>query len=226
MAKILVVEDEKNLAVLIKNWLERESHLVDTVQDGLTALHYLKVSRYDFVILDWMLPKLSGLEVCKQYRAEGGDAHILMLTAKDSLDEKGAGFDVGVDDYLTKPFELRELAMRIKAHMRRAQSSSNACFKLRDIEVDTHDHYVRKNGLDVHLQPKEFRLLEYFIRHPHRVFSAEELLSAIWESDTLAQTETVRGHITRIRKKLDSTDKPSIIATVHGVGYKLGPTDA
>jgi DNA-binding response OmpR family regulator len=169
-----------------------------------------------------MLPGLSGIDVCQSYRSNGGNASVIMLTAKDSLSDKEVGFASGADDYLTKPFELKELAMRVKAQLRRAETTKHTTFQVQDIEIDISDHRVIKGGEEVYLLPKEFRLLEFFVRHPNRVFSAEELLSAVWESDSIAQNDSVRGHITRLRKKLDSPGKPSIIVTVHGVGYRLG----
>lgn len=222
MAKILVVEDERDLATLIAGWLRRDHHLVEIVHDGNEAMHHLMVSDYDVIVLDWMLPGISGVNVCQSYRQNGGNASIIILTAKESLQDKEVGFAAGADDYITKPFELKELAMRVKAQLRRAETSKHATFNISDIEVDIEEHRVKKSGKEVYLLPKEFRLLEFFVRHPNRVFSAEELLSAVWESDSIAQNDSVRGHITRLRKKLDSPGKPSIIITVHGVGYKLG----
>jgi DNA-binding response OmpR family regulator len=222
VAKILVVEDERDLATLIAGWLKRDHHLVEVVSDGAEAMHHLSVSDYDVIVLDWMLPNLSGVDVCERYRKSGGNAWIIMLTAKDTLNDKEIGFAAGADDYITKPFELKELAMRIKAQLRRAETTKHATYTFNDIDIDVENHRVRKEGEDIYLLPKEFRLLEFFVRHPNRVFSAEELLSAVWESDSIAHNDSVRGHITRLRKKLDSPGKPSIIITVHGVGYRLG----
>lgn len=222
MAKILVVEDERDLATLIAGWLRRDHHLVEVVYDGNEAMHHLMVSDYDVIVLDWMLPGTNGVNVCQQYRANGGNASVIILTAKESLQDKEIGFAAGADDYLTKPFELKELAMRVKAQLRRAETTKHAVFNIQDIAVDIEEHRVIKAGKEVYLLPKEFRLLEFFVRHPNRVFSAEELLSSVWESDSIAQNDSVRGHITRLRKKLDTPGKPSIIITVHGVGYKLG----
>lgn len=222
MAKILIVEDERDLATLMAGWLKRDHHLVEVVHDGIEALHHLMVSDYDVIVLDWMLPGTSGIEVCQSYRKNGGNASVIMLTAKESLNDKEIGFAAGADDYVTKPFELKELAMRIKAQLRRAETSKHATFNINDIEIDIEEHRVTKCGEEVYLLPKEFRLLEFFVRHPNRVFSSEELLSSVWESDSIAQNDSVRGHITRLRKKLDTPGKPSIILTVHGVGYRLG----
>lgn len=222
MAKILVVEDEKDLATLVAGWLKRDHHLVEVVHNGDDALNHLLTSDYDVIVLDWMLPKVSGVDICQTYRSRGGNGSVIMITAKDSLTDKEQGFASGADDYLTKPFELKELTMRIKAQLRRAEITRHTSFHINDIEIDIEDHRVIKGGSEVYLLPKEFRLLEFFVRHPNRIFSAEELLSAVWESDSTAQNDSVRGHITRLRKKLDSPGRPSIILTVHGVGYRLG----
>ena len=222
MAKILIVEDENDLAQLVKNWLGREHHLVETSDDGLEALIRMETNKYDVVILDIMLPSLNGMELCRRYRKGGGTAGIIMLTAKGHVDDKESGLDAGADDYMTKPFQLKELAARVRAVLRRNHGQTLDVIKFRDLEIDIHEFKVTKGGIEVHLLPKEFRLLEFFLRHPHQVFSAEEILASVWESDTEALLDTVRGHITRLRKKLDTPGSISIIATVYGVGYKLG----
>lgn len=222
MAKILVVEDETDLAELVKNWLVKDHHLVESVSNGLDALIRMETNKYDVVLLDMMLPSLDGLEILKRYRKAGGSAGVIMLTARAHVDDKELGLDAGADDYLTKPFQLKELAARVRAVLRRNHVPTQDVLKFRDLVIDPQEFKVLKGENDVHLLPKEFRLLEFFVRHPHQVFSAEDLLSSVWESDTEALLDTVRGHITRLRKKLDSPGESSIIATVYGVGYKLG----
>jgi len=226
MARILVVEDEKDLSKLIADWLRRDHHLVEQAFDGKSALGQMKSSSFDVIVLDWMLPEMEGTEVCRKYRQAGGNAAIIMLTARQSLDDKAEGFEAGADDYLTKPFQLKELAMRVKALLRRSSAEHHTTLSIRNIELDIENHRVLKNGKEVHLLPKEFRLLEFLLRHPQRVFSADELLDSVWEMETNAHHDTVRGHVTRVRKKLDSEGEPSVIVTVHGVGYKLGTEDA
>lgn len=223
MAKILVVEDERDLAGLVRNWLLRDHHLVELAEDGETALDLIALNSYDVIILDLMLPGLDGMEVCRRYRHALGRTPILMLTAKDSVEDKEAGLDAGADDYLSKPFALKELAARVRALLRRGATEPRNLISIRDIVIDIGEHRVLKGGEEVHLLPKEFRLLEFLARHPHQVFSAEELLSSVWESDTAALLDTVRGHIQRLRKKLDTTGRPSIISTVYGLGYKIEP---
>ncbi|MBA4077556.1 MAG: DNA-binding response regulator [Cyanobacteria bacterium PR.023] len=222
MAKILIVEDEADLAELVKNWLVKDHHLVEIADDGLEALIRMETNNYDVVILDIMLPSVNGMEICKRYRKSGGSAGIIMVTAKGHVDDKETGLDSGADDYMTKPFQLKELAARVRAVLRRNHGQAQDVMRFRDLEIDVNEFKVLKGGHEVHLLPKEFRLLEFFLRHPHQVFSAEDILSSVWESDTEALLDTVRGHITRVRKKLDTAGAPSIIATVYGVGYKLG----
>ncbi|HMO20877.1 MAG TPA: response regulator transcription factor [Candidatus Melainabacteria bacterium] len=222
MAKILLVEDEVDLARLIQNWLTREHHLVEIVNDGSLAINQLKTYNYDLVLLDIMLPGMSGVDVCKEFRQARGNTLILTTRAGFSREKKKKEFTAGADDYLTKPFHLKELDFRVKALLRRSNVTRSNIFNIGDeIMVDADEHQVMKNGEEVHLLPKEFRLLEFLARHPNRVFSSEELLENVWESDSSYHNDTVRGHITRLRKKLDSPGKPSIISTVYGVGYKL-----
>lgn len=226
MAKILIVEDEVDLADLVKGWLVKDHHLVEIAADGIDALIKMETSKYDVVLLDLMLPSMDGLEILKKYRKGGGSAGVIMITARSHVDDKEVGLDAGADDYLTKPFQLKELAARVRAVLRRNHSPVSDVLKFRDLTIDPHEFRVLKGDEEVHLLPKEFRLLEFLVRHPNQVFSAEELLASVWESDTDALLDTVRGHITRLRKKLDSEGMSSIIATVYGVGYKLGPENA
>lgn len=221
MAKILIVEDERDLCGLVRNWLTREKHLVEEAENGLDALTQLGLSKFDVIILDLMLPGMNGMEVCRRYRQQLGYTPILMLTAKNTVEDKEAGLDAGADDYLTKPFHLKELAARVRALLRRGQSQPDNNLKVKDITIDTNQCLVKKASQVVHLLPKEYRLLEFLARHPNHVFSAEELLASVWESDTPALLDTVRGHIKRLRKKLDTPGAESIISTIYGLGYKI-----
>ncbi|MBX9721293.1 MAG: response regulator transcription factor [Candidatus Obscuribacterales bacterium] len=221
MAKILLVEDEHDLAQLMCGWLQREHHLVETFENGIDAYGTIQVNKYDVIILDILLPGMNGLEICRQYRKSRGMTPILMVTAKNTVEDKEAGLDAGADDYITKPFALKELAARVRALLRRGQSLPSNQLHIRDIVIDPVDYTVSKSGQQIHLLPQEFRLLEFLARHPNQVFSAEELLASVWESDTPAMLDTVRGHIKRIRRKLDTPGEQSIITNVYGVGYKL-----
>lgn len=221
MAKILIVEDERDLCGLVRNWLTKEKHLVEQTDNGLDALTQLALSKFDVIILDLMLPGMNGLEVCRRYRQQLGYTPILMLTAKNTVEDKEVGLDAGADDYLTKPFHLKELAARVRALLRRGPSQPDNNLHVKDITIDTNQCLVKKANHVVHLLPKEYRLLEFLARHPNHVFSAEELLASVWESDTPALLDTVRGHIKRLRKKLDTPGAPSIISTMYGLGYKI-----
>jgi len=221
MAKILLVEDEDDISDLITAWLAKDHHVVEVASSGEAALDLLRVYPFDVLILDWMLPGISGVEVCRDFRTRGGTTPILMLTAKSHVNEKERGLDAGADDYLTKPFELKELSARIRALLRRPVSFSGTVLKVGSIVLDTSTHQVTKDGEELQLLPKEFALLAFFMRHPNQVFSAEALLDRVWSSDSEASPETIRTYIKRLRKKIDDKDKPSMVGTVHGVGYKL-----
>jgi DNA-binding response OmpR family regulator len=167
------------------------------------------------------LPELSGIELCRQYRSRGGTAPVLMLTGKGTISDKESGFDAGADDYLTKPFHMKELSMRLRALLRRATAFTGDVLRVKDIELEPSNHRATRNGADLNLLPKEFALLEFLMRHPNQVFSAEALLSRVWASETDTTVDAVSTCIKRLRKKIDSEDQPSLIRTVHGVGYKL-----
>lgn len=220
MAKLLIVEDELDLAELMSNWLRKEQHLVEMSANGNDALHCLKVNCYDLMILDLMLPGASGLEVCNRYRLNAGAMPILIVTARSSVHDKEIGLDLGADDYLTKRFDLKELAARVRALLRRGETRGDR-YRIGDVLIEVSKHRVTKDGIEVRLLPQEYRLLEFFVRHSQHVFSAEQLLQSVWESDSIAMVDSVRGHIQRIRKKLDTPQKESIISTVHGLGYKV-----
>lgn len=220
MAKLLLVEDEIDLAKQLEDWFKREQHTVDVVHSGQEALNHLKVSKYDLVILDWMLPQLSGLEVLQHLRSRNNRTPVIMLTAKDSEDDKEKGLDSGADDYVTKPFSLRELSARTRAALRRSSQAANTILSSGDIELDPVSRTVSKSSLELHLEPKEFNLLEFFMRHPKQVFSADALIDRVWPSDTLVSTDAIRTYIKILRKKLDNE---RIIQNVRGVGYKFEP---
>lgn len=226
MAKILVVEDEPDFSELVGEWLKSQHHVVEIVGSGEDALDRLRFYKYDIVVLDWMLPGVSGLDVCKEFRSHGGTTPILLLTAKRHVDEKEQGLDAGADDYLTKPFEMKELSARIRALLRRPQAFAGAVLQVGDLVLEPNTYKVTRNGEDLTLLPKEFALLEFLMRHPNQVFSAEALLDRVWSSDSEASPETIRTYIKRLRKKIDVDGQPSVLSTVHGVGYKLEASQA
>ncbi len=219
MAKVLVIEDEADLSGPIKDWLSREQHLVELAENGIEALEKLAVYKFDLIVLDLMIPGVSGMDVCKRFRSQGGTTPILMLTAKSAVEDKEQGLDAGADDYLTKPFHLKELSARVRALLRRHTQSSGPELKIGNICLDVLSRKVTLSGEEVHLVPREFSLLEFLMRHANQVFSAEALLDRVWASDTMASPDTIRTYIKILRKKLGN--EGSLIRTVHGVGYKL-----
>lgn len=221
MAKILIVEDNSELMDNVRDWLTQEQYVVDCCTDGVEALAYLGTYEYDAIVLDWTLPKMSGIEVCKQYRSQGGSTPIIMLTGRRTLDDKEIGLDAGADDYLTKPFEVRELSARIRALLRRAPKVAGDVLKAGHLALDKETHKVTKNGQEVHLMPKEFAILELMMTYPSKIFSAESLIERVWSSSSDASPEIVRKYINRLRAQVDTEGAPSVIRTVHGVGYAL-----
>ncbi|MBY0549816.1 MAG: response regulator transcription factor [Candidatus Obscuribacterales bacterium] len=222
MAKILVVEDDVDLSSKVSEWLSFEQHLVEVVYDGQEAYDRLRVYSYECVILDWDLPKMTGLEVCKQFRNHGGHTPILMLTGKDAIAEKEAGLDAGADDYLTKPFHLKELSARIRALLRRpVQSYTGGTIKTGELELDPLSRRVTRNGSEIILQPKEYALLEFFMRHPNEVFSPDALINRVWNSESDTSADTIYTYMKVLRRKISPEAPGSLIKTVHGVGYKL-----
>lgn len=221
MAKILIVEDDKDLSCMIADLLRAEHYMVETAGDGPTAQQMLRLFKYDLIVLDWMLPGLSGTAICEEFRNHGGATPILMLTAKVSVAEKEIGLDAGADDYLTKPFNPRELLARIRALLRRPQVVTAREIQLGVLKLDTKTCRVYKGSREIKLLPKEINLLELFMRYPNQIFSSEALLERVWTADSTASFDTVRTYIKTLRKKIDSTDGASYIRTVHGVGYRF-----
>lgn len=223
MTKILIVDDEPDLAEGLKRSLVREQYVVEVAHDGEAAMDMLKISKYDLIVLDWMMPKQNGLEVCRWLRNKRDKTPVLMLTARGELDDKEMGLDSGADDYLTKPFQLREFQARVRAILRRAGDMDNGevmtCGK---ITLHVRARKVERSGEQVKLEPKEFNLLEFLMRHPDQVFSADALVQRVWTSDTEVLSDAVRVYIRMLRKKLDVPGEPSIVETVHGSGYRLG----
>lgn len=221
MAKILLVEDEVDLAGVVKDWLEEEElNLVEHAQDGPLALDMLSKHNYDLLILDLMLPGIDGMQVCREFRNRGGTIPILMLTARNNLNSKEAGLDAGADDYLTKPFHMREMAARVRALLRR-RGTPRSSLSVADITLDRNSCTARKADNELHLLPKEFMLLEYLMLHENTVVSVDTLIDQIWGSYSSVTAETVRSNIKTLRKKIDTEGQASIIKNIYGMGYKL-----
>ncbi len=220
MAKILIIEDNEDLANSVRTFLMFEHHTVEHINDGLTASDHLRSFQYDLILLDWNLPRMEGIDILRRFRELGGKTPVLMLTGHDDVDEKMRGLDTGADDYLTKPFQMKELGARVRALLRRPAAISNSnLLEAGNITIDTQKYRVTVNGEAMTLVPKEFQLLEFFMRHPNQVFSAEALLNRVWPSDSEATTEALRTALKRLRKKVDPDG--NLLRTVHGVGYIL-----
>jgi DNA-binding response OmpR family regulator len=220
MAKILLIEDDSVLASTVCDWLTAERHNVDRAGDGADGLEKLRFYKYDLVILDWMLEHLSGIEILQEMRRLSIFTPVLMLTGRDSLNDKETGLDAGADDYLTKPFHMKELSARLRALLRRPPNLVELA-QFGDLVVDQGTHKVTKGGLELKLLPTEFALLEFLLRHPNQVFSQEALLDRVWPSQSDATSYALTSCIKRLRRKLDDKNQESIIKTVYGVGYKL-----
>lgn len=224
---ILVVEDETAIATLLRYNLEREGYRVSTASDGEEALVLAAERNPDLILLDWMLPMLSGLEVCRRLRRlpTTRSTPIVMLTARGEEGDMIRGLDSGADDYMTKPFSVSELLARVKAVLRRTRPSVDSMnLTFADVALDLTAHRVHRNGCEIHLGPTEFRLLRYLMEHPGRVFSREQLLDAVWGSDVYVELRTVDVHIRRLRKALNSDGGPDIVRTVRSAGYALDET--
>jgi len=222
MAKILLVEDDDILGDQITNWLENEHHNVEFCSDGLEGAEKLEYHKYDVVVIDWGLPNLSGIEIIRKFRAAGGLTPVLILTGKGQVHEKEEGLEAGADDYVTKPFEIRELSARIKALLRRPQNFVGTRMEAPGLIIDTNEHRAYCGSCEVSLQPKEFDLLEFLVRHKGRVVKTQALLEHVWSSDSFVTSETIYTYVRALRKKIDEAGGNSnIIQTVRGVGYSV-----
>ena len=221
---VLVVEDEDALATLLRYNLEKDGYHVGVAVDGEEALMMASERLPDLVILDWMLPKVPGIEVCRRLRAkpDARNIPIIMLTARGEESDRIRGLDTGADDYVTKPFSTTELLARVRAVLRRIRPGlADDRLVFGDIVVDRVSYRVKRGERDVHLGPTEFRLLDYFMQHPGRVFSREQLLDAVWGSDVYVEARTVDVHVGRLRKALNEVDEIDPIRTVRSAGYAL-----
>ena len=229
-AHILIVEDESALVELLRYNLEKEGYRVTVAVDGEEGLSAVEDSKPDLVILDWMLPLVSGLEVCRQIRRKPATRTlpIIMLTARSEETDRVRGLEIGADDYITKPFSPSELMARVRAVLRRAQpSAANDVLSYGGLVMDLAAHRVLRNGRHVHLGPTEFRLLKFLMERPGRVYSREQLLDAVWGQDIYVEPRTVDVHIRRLRKAINGPADPDLIRTVRSAGYaldELGPS--
>lgn len=225
MAKILIIEDDVILSDQLVNWLDAEHYNCEQSEDGLEGLEKLTYHRYDVIVIDWDLPRLSGVEIVRKFRAAGGATPILILTGKGRVQDKEEGLNAGADDYLTKPFELRELSARLKALLRRPAGFAGTTLEGGGLTADTTQRRVFCNGTEISLQAKEFDLLEFLLRHQGKVLKTQELLEHVWSSDSFVTSETLYTYIRALRKKIEDAGGQNVIHTVRAVGYILRQPD-
>lgn len=221
---IVIAEDEAAVSELLRYNLESEGYETAIASDGDEAMLLIDERIPDLMLLDWMLPKISGIEICRRVRTrqETANLPIIMLTARTEEADRIRGLETGADDYVTKPFSTNELMARVKAVLRRIRPAlMDDKITVGDIQIDRTTHRVQRGGKDIHLGPTEFRLLEYFAQHPGRVFSREQLLDGVWGSDVYVEARTVDVHIGRLRKALMSQGGDNPIRTVRSAGYSL-----
>lgn len=223
LMRILVVEDETKLAEVLSEGLAKKGYAVDVVTDGAKAFTRISLYRndYDLVILDLMLPSMSGLDICKQMRAEGITTPILVLTARSETEHKVELLLAGADDYLVKPFSFTELTARIQAILRRPAASVPSVLQVLDIELNPAERTASRDGVPLSLTLKEFGLLEYFLRHPNQVVNREDLITHLWDFNYESFSNVVDVHVKNLRQKLDRGASPSILETIRGIGYRL-----
>lgn len=223
MARILLVEDDRDQATTIDEWLTAEHHNVVIAYDGEEGAYRIDNDVFDVIVLDWDLPKMTGIDVLKRYRVKKGSTPVIMLTGKGSIADRESGLDGGADDYLTKPFSLRELSARIRALLRRPGEVKSNVLTVRNLVLDPVKHSVTKNGEEVMLLPRDFALLEFFMRNLDVVFSTDALIQRVWEDDSDVTSDALRTAIKRLRKKLDDgeDESKSVIENIPRVGYRM-----
>jgi two-component system, OmpR family, response regulator QseB len=225
--KILLVEDDDRIAKPLAEALKYQNHGVEIARDGIEGWDYAMAVQYDLILLDLMLPKLDGLTLCKRLRANGSQALILMLAARDTTTDKVVGLDAGADDYLVKPFKLEELAARIRALSRRSVETKSPILSHGQLHLDAGTCRVTYGEAPLTLTPKEYRILECFLRSPAQVFPRAILLDKLWDLDQSSGEETIKTHITNLRRKLKTVGCPEdVIETIYGIGYRLNNTQS
>lgn len=221
--RILLVDDEEQFTAVLAEGLRHKGYAVDTLNDGVKGYTRISLHRndYDLVILDLMLPGMSGLDICRQMRAEGISLPILVLTGRSEEEQKVNLLHAGADDYLVKPFSFEELAARIQAILRRPKEAVPTRLRVLDIELDPTERTASRDGVPLTLTLKEFGLLEYFLRHPNQVINREDLIAHLWDFNYESFSNVVDVHVKNLRKKLDMGQEPSLIETIRGIGYRL-----
>jgi two-component system, OmpR family, manganese sensing response regulator len=224
--KILLVDDEPALAEPLSRLLTREGYIVDVATDGRVGSNLASGGSYDLLILDWMLPQLSGLQICQQLRDRGDLTPVLFLTAKDTLDDRVLGLDAGADDYLVKPFELRELLARVRALLRRVQTvdlqSTQSRLRVDDLELDLDNQLAYVQGRSIELSEKETQLLGYLMQHAGQVLTHQQIQAYLWGEETAPSSNVLAALVRLLRRKIEVKGSPELIQTVYGKGYRIG----
>lgn len=218
---IVVVEDEEKLARFIEMELKYEGYDVNVSNDGLTGLTQIRNTNPDLVILDWMMPGMTGLEVCRRLRQTGSKVPVILLTAKDDVSDRVAGLDAGADDYLVKPFSIEELLARIRAHLRRTQDTEEEVLRFEDLMLNRQTREVTRGDRPIELTAKEFDLLEYLLSYPRQVITRDRILEEVWGYDFMGDSNIIEVYIRYLRLKLEADNEKRLIQTVRGVGYVL-----
>jgi DNA-binding response OmpR family regulator len=220
--RVLIVEDERKIAAYMKRGLEEQGYAVDNVYSGNEALDWIEATLYDIIVLDIMLPGVDGLTICRQLRQNGNRTPILMLTARDAVDDRVNGLDAGADDYLIKPFALKELLARLRAISRRGTDTPrNPVLQVADLSLDTLTRRVRRGGKLINLTAKEYAILECLMREPERVLTRTQIAEHVWNYDVYNQSNVVDVYIKNLRRKIDNGFDLKLIHTVRGAGYRL-----
>lgn len=223
--RILLVEDEPDAALMLAKGLREQAYAIDIAPDGETALEQAFLNDYDLIILDCMLPRKDGFEVCREVRAGGSAVPILMLTARDSIEDRVAGLDTGADDYLVKPFDFHELLARVRALLRRGPALRSEVLDIADLSIDTRARQVRRAGLSVDLTAKEYALLEYLARRVNEVVTRADIAEHVWDENFDPFSNLIEVYIQRLRRKIDEGHALRLIRTRRGEGYMLSPGD-
>ncbi len=220
-AHILLVEDETKLARFIELELSCEGYQIRVAHDGLTGLTMARESPPDLLILDWMLPGMSGLDLCRRLRSTGEKVPVILLTAKDDVSDRVAGLDAGADDYVVKPFSIEELLARVRAHLRRTQEADPDVLQFEDLVLNRNSREVFRSGRAIELTAKEFDLLEYLMRHPRQVLTRDRILETVWGYDFMGDSNIIEVYVRYLRLKLEENHEKRLIQTIRSVGYVL-----
>ncbi|KAM3098225.1 response regulator transcription factor [Phormidesmis sp. 146-12] len=220
-AHILLVEDEVKLARFIELELTSEGYQVSVAHDGMSGLTLAREATLDLAIFDWMLPNLTGVELCRRLRATGSKVPVMLLTARDEVGDRVTGLDAGADDYIVKPFSIEELLARVRAHLRRTQETDEATLQFETLKLNRKTREVYRGVRAIELTAKEFDLLEYLLSHPRQVFTRDQILESVWGYDFMGDSNIIEVYVRYLRLKLEENHEPRLIHTVRGVGYAL-----